>query len=110
MDTVDHRNGGPGARGTDRTPSSSDVRGISEVGWADERQVGGKAANLGELVRRGFPVPDGFVISAVAFTRAMDVAGASAMATVEMSCTQKTAWATRVISTATTISRTTTRR
>ena len=78
MDTVDHRNGGPGARGTDRTPSSSDVRGISEVGWADEPQVGGKAANLGELVRRGFPVPDGFVISAVAFTRAMDVAGASA--------------------------------
>ena len=78
MDTVDHRNGGPEARGAARTPSSPDVREISEVGWADEHQVGGKAANLGELVRRGFHVPDGFVIDAAAFTRAMDVAGASA--------------------------------
>jgi pyruvate,water dikinase len=49
-----------------------------ELGWADERHVGGKAANLGELARRGFPVPEGFAVTADAFTRAMADAGASA--------------------------------
>ena len=31
-------------------------------------QVGGKGANLGELVRAGLPVPDGFVITTNAYT------------------------------------------
>ncbi|HZA05290.1 MAG TPA: PEP/pyruvate-binding domain-containing protein, partial [Propionibacteriaceae bacterium] len=31
-------------------------------------RVGGKAANLGELVRAGLPVPDGFVITTNAYT------------------------------------------
>jgi pyruvate,water dikinase len=37
--------------------------------------VGGKAANLGELVRAGFPVPPGFVISANAFAGFMESSG-----------------------------------
>ena len=35
---------------------------LAEVGAADAQRVGGKAANLGELKRAGFPVPDGFVV------------------------------------------------
>ncbi len=31
--------------------------------------VGGKAANLGELIRAGFPVPDGFCITTAAYER-----------------------------------------
>src|SRR5437764_885176 len=33
-------------------------------------QVGGKAANLGELTRAGFPVPSGFCVTTQAYTRA----------------------------------------
>lgn len=48
---------------------------LHEVGRNDLPLVGGKGANLGELVRNGFPVPDGFVVT----TRAYDqvVAGSS---------------------------------
>jgi rifampicin phosphotransferase len=35
---------------------------LNEVGADDFERVGGKAANLGELKRAGFPVPDGFVV------------------------------------------------
>ena len=35
---------------------------LDEVGADDARRAGGKAANLGELKRAGFPVPDGFVV------------------------------------------------
>src|SRR3972149_6936525 len=33
----------------------------------DVSSVGGKGANLGEMVSAGFPVPDGFVITAHAY-------------------------------------------
>jgi pyruvate, water dikinase len=33
------------------------VRGLADVAAGDAESVGGKAANLGELVRAGFPVP-----------------------------------------------------
>jgi rifampicin phosphotransferase len=36
---------------------------------ADLEQVGGKAANLGELVRAGFPVPPGFVVTTAAYAQ-----------------------------------------
>lgn len=39
------------------------LRGLDELGGADVALAGGKAANLGELVRGGFPVPPGFVIT-----------------------------------------------
>lgn len=50
-----HPNGGPLA-------ISLDV-----VSAVDLLQVGGKAANLGELIQAGFPVPPGFVISTTAY-------------------------------------------
>jgi pyruvate,water dikinase len=54
------------------TNTSSAVRWFTEVGLADVDSVGGKGANLGELVAAGFPVPDGFVITAQAYLAAMD--------------------------------------
>jgi pyruvate,water dikinase len=42
---------------------------LASVGQADVAIAGGKGANLGELVRAGFPVPSGFVISTAAYAR-----------------------------------------
>ena len=46
-----------------------------ELGKHDNDVAGGKGANLGELARAGFPVPDGFVITADAYLDAMAVGG-----------------------------------
>ena len=46
---------------------------LGAVGQGDVSRAGGKGANLGELVRAGFPVPRGFVITTDAYAR---VAGA----------------------------------
>lgn len=54
---------------------SPDLLPFSEIGREDVPLVGGKGANLGELAAAGFPVPDGFVITAEAFHRAMESAG-----------------------------------
>ena len=40
------------------------VLGLEQVGAGHAARVGGKAANLGEMLGRGFPVPAGFVITA----------------------------------------------
>src|SRR2546421_10962078 len=37
--------------------------------------VGGKAANLGELIRAGFPVPPGFCVTTTAYALLSDAAG-----------------------------------
>jgi rifampicin phosphotransferase len=42
---------------------------FEEVGLADVPFVGGKAANLGEMVRAGLPVPPGFCVTAAAYRR-----------------------------------------
>jgi pyruvate,water dikinase len=42
---------------------------LREVGQAATPLVGGKAANLGELVQAGFPVPPGFAVTTEAFRR-----------------------------------------
>jgi pyruvate,water dikinase len=55
------------------------VRGLGEVGAGDRATVGGKAASLGELLRAGIRVPDGFVVTVRAFEqalRALDPGGA----------------------------------
>ncbi|MEJ5255940.1 MAG: phosphoenolpyruvate synthase [Acidimicrobiales bacterium] len=52
------------------------IRWFSELTLADEAVVGGKAANLGELTRAGFPVPPGFAICAPAYVDAMERSGA----------------------------------
>jgi len=40
---------------------------LQDVKRADVSRVGAKAANLGELARAGFPVPDGFAVTTEAF-------------------------------------------
>ncbi len=48
---------------------------LSEVGSSDVLLVGGKGANLGEMLASGFPVPDGFVVTAAAYRRVVDESG-----------------------------------
>ena len=43
------------------------VRPLAAFGRDDVPVAGGKAANLGELVRAGLPVPDGFVVTTAAY-------------------------------------------
>ena len=49
---------------------------FEDISSADVASVGGKGANLGEMVRAGLPVPPGFVVTAAAYTYAMEEAGA----------------------------------
>jgi pyruvate,water dikinase len=51
------------------------VVGLQDVGRADVALVGGKGANLGELVRAGLPVPPGFVVTAHAYLTSVDESG-----------------------------------
>ena len=48
---------------------------LQKFGRDDVAMVGGKGANLGELLRAGLPVPPGFAITAAAFVRALEEAG-----------------------------------
>ncbi|OAH57126.1 phosphoenolpyruvate synthase [Dietzia cinnamea] len=48
---------------------------LTQLGLGDASSVGGKGANLGELSSIGLRVPDGFVLTADAFTESMDHAG-----------------------------------
>jgi pyruvate,water dikinase len=57
------------------TLSASAIRSLSDLGSVDVPEAGGKGANLGELRAAGFPVPDGFVVTASAFLDAMERAG-----------------------------------
>lgn len=43
---------------------AKEILGLSEVRKGDVNVAGGKGANLGELIWKGFPVPPGFVVSA----------------------------------------------
>ncbi|MFI5045981.1 MAG: phosphoenolpyruvate synthase [Acidimicrobiia bacterium] len=51
------------------------VVGLGEVDRTSVAEAGGKGANLGELVRSGFPVPPGFVVTASAYLSSLDAAG-----------------------------------
>src|SRR5262245_870063 len=55
--------------------SAALVRGLEERAAVDSDAVGGKAANLGELIRAGFQVPPGFVVPAPVYLDAMARAG-----------------------------------
>jgi pyruvate, water dikinase len=44
---------------------------LGQVGALDRPRAGGKGASLGELTRAGIRVPDGFVVTAEAFERAL---------------------------------------
>ncbi len=45
---------------------------LGAFGRGDVGLAGGKAAHLGELVRAGLPVPDGFVVTTTAYAEAVD--------------------------------------
>lgn len=49
---------------------------LAALGAQDLAVAGGKGANLGELIRAGFPVPEGFVITTEAYAAAAIAAGA----------------------------------
>ncbi|SDU59928.1 phosphoenolpyruvate synthase [Gordonia westfalica] len=51
---------------------------FAELGLEQVLLVGGKGANLGELVSAGLPVPDGFALTADAFAASMDDGGVRA--------------------------------
>src|SRR4051812_25197577 len=54
------------------------VVGLAELGAGDVDRAGGKAANLGELIGAGLPVPDGFCVTTDAYregTAAADLPG-----------------------------------
>jgi pyruvate,water dikinase len=66
------------------TPSHRDhplVLPLAAVGGEDVPLAGGKGANLGELVRGGFPVPDAVIISTAAYAGV--VAGAGLTPTIQ---------------------------
>lgn len=48
------------------------IKKFDEISKTDVLEVGGKGASLGELTKAGFPVPQGFVITANAFQRNID--------------------------------------
>lgn len=51
---------------------------FKEVGKEDIPLVGGKGANLGEMTRAGFPVPNGFIITAEAYFQFLEITGIKA--------------------------------
>lgn len=53
-----------------------DVVWFKDVDKNDVRFVGGKGANLGELLKTDAPVPNGFIITATAYERAVKISGA----------------------------------
>ena len=51
------------------------IRWFSELGKEDVNLVGGKGANLGEMYNLGLPIPQGFVITAEAYSYFLDETG-----------------------------------
>src|SRR5689334_10729193 len=51
------------------------VGNLAEFGVRDRNLAGGKGANLGELVRAGFPVPPGFVVTTAAYRAVLGESG-----------------------------------
>ncbi|GAA5082673.1 pyruvate,water dikinase [Thermocatellispora tengchongensis] len=52
---------------------------LAAFGAGDLGRAGGKGANLGELVRAGFPVPGGFVVTTAAYDAVVRAAGLDAV-------------------------------
>jgi len=55
-----------------RTETMTYIRGFDALGKNDLALAGGKGTNLGELVRAGFLVPSGFVLTAEAYRELID--------------------------------------
>ena len=52
--------------------STRPVLRFADVGLGDVASVGGKGASLGELLRAGIRVPNGFVVTTAAFRQAIE--------------------------------------
>jgi phosphohistidine swiveling domain-containing protein len=63
-------NGTLGSRPPDGNSASALVLRLSQIDGSMLPLVGGKAANLGELMAAGLPVPDGFCLTTVAYREA----------------------------------------
>jgi pyruvate,water dikinase len=48
-------------------PETALITPLAELSGTDLERAGGKGANLGELIRGGFPVPPGFVVTTAAY-------------------------------------------
>ena len=55
--------------------SAPAIADLADLTGADVAVAGGKGANLGELVAAGFPVPDGFVVTAAGYLEAVESGG-----------------------------------
>jgi rifampicin phosphotransferase len=66
------------AGGAAAAASRPSVVPLTALGRDDVPLAGGKGANLGELVRAGFAVPDGFVVSTDAYAAVVEHAGLAA--------------------------------
>ncbi|SDK93143.1 Pyruvate phosphate dikinase, PEP/pyruvate binding domain [Arthrobacter sp. ok362] len=66
--------GGRRAAGPAQPPDRT-VAGLADFGARDRAIAGGKGANLGELIRAGFPVPPGFVITTAAYRLMLEETG-----------------------------------
>ena len=64
------------------------VLSLDAVGRGDLAVAGGKGANLGELVRGGFPVPPGFVVSTAAYDRFVGENGLAGVISRELASNQ----------------------
>ncbi|MFF2243818.1 PEP/pyruvate-binding domain-containing protein [Arthrobacter sp. NPDC058130] len=56
-------------------PPDGTVTSLADVGAGHRSVAGGKGANLGELIRAGFPVPPGFVITTSAYELMLEETG-----------------------------------
>jgi pyruvate,water dikinase len=65
----------PDPQATYGGPSPSSIEWLHAVDLDDVARVGGKAANLGELLHAGLPAPQGFVVTADAYLEAMEASG-----------------------------------
>jgi pyruvate,water dikinase len=54
-------------------PTNKFVLWFHEIDKDDVATVGGKGANLGEMTKSGFPVPNGFVVTSAAYVHMIDV-------------------------------------
>ncbi|HZA69690.1 MAG TPA: phosphoenolpyruvate synthase [Nitrososphaeraceae archaeon] len=45
------------------------VIGLDQIGRHDLKKAGGKGANLGELIKIGIPVPEGFIVTTASYNR-----------------------------------------
>ena len=54
------------------------IRWIEDINKNDVSEVGGKAANLGEMLKAGFPIPLAFVITTAAYEKFLNVSGLDA--------------------------------